>query len=331
MVKKLQYVISFLVIIGLAIAANRLSKINVNLEYPIWAAVLGIIAGNIPWVSSKIKGAARTEFFIKVGLVLLGASINFSVVMSAGWRGIVQALIGVPLVFFATWYIAKLFGLDEKLRAVMASALSICGVSAAIASAGSVGAKREHLTYVITLVCLFALPMMVLIPMAANALNLPHTVAGAWAGNNIDTTAAVTGAGQLIGKDALSIASIVKMAQNTLIGVAAFLLALYFAFKGQAKPKPVELWNKFPKFVIGFVIVSVIATLGYMTKAEISNISAITKWCLCLAFVSIGMGFSFKEMRTVGGKPLAVFAIVTLINTMTALGLAWLLFGGYKI
>lgn len=335
MVKILKLVVSLAVVFGLAVAANKLSKINTHIEFPIWAALLGVVVGNIPFISQWFKGAAKTEFFIKVGLVLLGASVNFSVMMSVGARGIAQAIIGVPIVFFFAWYVAKWFGLEAKMRAVLATAASICGVSAAIASASSILAKKEDLTYVVALVVIFALPLMIIIPWLAELMHLSPAVAGAWMGNNIDTTAAVTGASEIFGHNAVKVASVVKMGQNVLIGVVAFLLALYFALKVERKPgmkpKPIEIWNRFPKFVLGFVVVSALVSLGIFAPADVKLLDGLRKWFFCFAFVCIGMGFNFREMRQVGGKPLAVFAIVTVFNTFTALGLSFLFFNDYNI
>lgn len=327
-------ILSLLMICGLAYAANLLSGWNKVVEYPIWAAGLGIIAGNIPYLSRVIRRAANPELFIKFGLVLLGASVSFSVITAVGWRGLIQVLIGMPLVFFFTWYIARLFKIDDKLRALLSTAVSICGVSAAVAAAGSITAKKEQLTYVITLVILFALPLMVLTPYFSELLHLSPAVAGAWMGNNIDTTAAVTGAAQIYGDEALKIASIVKMGQNVFIGVVAFFLALYFALrvekKQDSKPRVREIWDKFPKFVIGFVIMSILATLGVFSGGDVKIIKKIQTAFFTVAFVCIGLSFNFKEMRTLGGKPLAVFALATVFNSLTALGLAWVLFSGYE-
>ncbi len=332
--KYIKFIGSLAIIIALTVIANKLSKFNAVVEFPIYAAILGIIAGNIPYVSKYIKSASRAEFFIKVGLVLLGASVSFTTIMSIGLRGMVQAVIGVTLIFFTAWYVAGWFGLDKKFKAVLATAVSICGVSAAIVGAGAVKAEREKLTYVITMVIAFALPLMVVVPILAGILNLSPAVAGAWAGNNIDTTAAVVGAGQIMGEQAVKVASVVKMSQNVLIGVAAFLLALYFALRVDRKaqrPSAVEIWHRFPKFVIGFLLLSILASLGMFDKAKVKAIGALQKWFFALAFVCIGMGFNFKELRKLGGKPLLVFAIVTVINTATALGLSVWLFGDYEL
>lgn len=336
--------VSLLLVVGLAVAANRLTVFGnlpfgrQVLEYPLWAAGAGLLVGILltaTGVRSKLDGAFRTEFFLKTGLVLMGATINFAAILSFGARGMIQALFLVTAVFFFTWWLSRKFGLDDKLRALMAASVAICGVSAAIAAAGSVVAKRQQLTYVVTLVILFALPLMVVQPYLAKALGLSADVAGAWIGGNIDTTAAVVGAGAVHSEQAMKTASIVKLSQNTLIGFAAFLLALYWVtqvekgqtVKSRAKPRLIELWQRFPKFVLGFVAASLIATFGLLSKGQLDALKNVQTWFLTAAFVSIGLQFTWGELRGMGARPVAVYAIATVFNTALALVVAYLIFG----
>ncbi len=302
------------------------------LEYPLWAALLGLLGNFILWRvgwRQKIKPGVRTELFLKIGLVLLGAGINLSLLVNAAGGAVVQTLVLMPSVFFFCWWLAGKFGLDDKLRAVMSTAVSVCGVSAAIAAAGSVMAKKEHVTYITTLVILVALPLMVISPLLAQALGLTDAVAGAWFGGNIDTTAAVVGAGTIYGPKAQEIASIVKSTQNTLIGVVAFLLALYYAARDpsvKGKPSPRLIWERFPKFVLGFVVASVLYTLGWIDGGKGSAIEALKNWAFTLAFVCMGLDLSLAEFRKMGWKPFLLFLLVTVFNTLLALGLAFVIF-----
>ena len=199
---------------------------------------MGLI-GNVVLTKLALRDALsngfRTEFFIKTGLVLLGASINLKVLVTAAGPAIIQALLLITIVFGFTWWLGGRLGLEDKLRALLASAVSICGVSAAIAAAGAVQAKREQLAYAASLVIAFALPSIFLLPWLADVLGLSDAVAGAWIGGNIDTTAAVAAAGAIAGEDALQIATIVKTTQNALIGVVAIALTAYFALKVERK------------------------------------------------------------------------------------------------
>lgn len=330
-------IISLVVLLVLAIIVNRLNSLGLGskaLEYPIWAVLVGLLANaglSATGVKPQINGAWRTEFFLKIGLVLLGASVNITAVMSVGLRGVGQAVIMVASVFFFTWWLAGVFKLDDKLRAVMSSAVAICGVSAAIAAAGAVVAKREQIAYVTTLVILTALPLMVLMPWFATTIGMSPQWAGAWFGGNIDTTAAVVGAGTLFGEEAAEVASIVKLVQNALMGVAAFLLATYWALvkerNPQEKPSPKLIWDRFPKFVLGFILLSVLASLSLFSKEQVGALNNLRNWAFTFAFIGIGLDLSFTELRKAGSKPIIVYLIATVFNTVLAFGVSWLFFG----
>jgi uncharacterized membrane protein YadS len=231
-------------------------------------------------------------------------------------------------------------GLDDRLRALLSSAVSICGISAAIAAAGAVQARREQLVYTASLVVVFALPSIFLLPAAAHGLGLSQPVAGAWIGGNIDTTAAVTAAGALAGERALQLATIVKTTQNALLGVVAVALTAYFAVRverstASARPSAIQLWERFPKFVLGFLAASVIGTL-YATavgaaaaKPVIGTVNDLRTLFLILAFVSIGLEFRVAPLREAGWRPVGVFASATVVNLVVGLGLATLLFHGF--
>jgi uncharacterized membrane protein YadS len=303
------------------------------LEYPLWAAIIGLV---VNWILKTVnaydflKPGFRTELFLKIGLVMLGAGISFKVIITAAAGAIIQGIIMVTAVYFFSWWLGGKFGLPDTLRAVMSTAVSICGVSAAIASAGSVLAKKEEITYITALVIITALPLMVIAPLLAEAMNLPEPVAGAWFGGNVDTTAAVVGAGTIYGETAQKIASIVKQTQNALIGVVAFLLALYFTtvVEGKSqKPSAAIIWQRFPKFVLGFIIASLMFTFGWIAKDPSDAIKGMKDWFFCLAFVCMGLELSVSEMKKMGWAPVIVYLIVTVFNTVLALIVAWVIFG----
>ena len=327
-------------------AGTPFAKVAKSIEFPVYAIALGLI-GNFVLTKVALRDALsrgfRTEFFIKTGLVLLGASINLKLLITAAGPAIVQALLLITIVFGFTWWFGGKLGLDDKLRALLASAVSICGVSAAIAAAGAVQAKREQLAYAASLVIVFALPSIFLLPWLAGVFGLPDAVAGAWIGGNIDTTAAVAAAGALAGEDALQIATIVKTTQNALIGIVAIALTAYFALKVErvdtgagksARPTLGQFWQRFPKFVLGFIAASIIGTLFLQwggDKASISTVNDLRTWFLIFAFVAIGLEFSLKGLRDAGWRPIALFASATVVNIVVALGLAVVLFGNFEV
>jgi uncharacterized membrane protein YadS len=251
--------------------------------------------------------------------------------MAKGFGGLIQGVIMVTSVFFFTWWLATKMNIADTLKAVMATAVSICGVSAAIAAAGSVLAKKEEITYITALVIFTALPLMVLMPWLAHLMGLPDAVAGAWFGGNIDTTAAVVGAGTIHGEVAQEVAAIVKMAQNVFIGVAAFALALYFVMvverKPEERPSASIIWHRFPKFVIGFILVSALTSIGLFAKEQIDLMKLYSKWFFALAFFCIGLELSTREIGKMGWPPIIVYIAATVFNTILALGVAYIIFG----
>lgn len=319
------------------------SGIAKSIEFPVYAIALGLL-GNFVLSRLALRDALargfRTEFFIKTGLVLLGASINLKVLVTAAGPAIIQALLLISIVFGFTWWLGGVLRLEDKLRALLASAVSICGVSAAIAAAGAVQAKREQLAYAASLVIAFALPSIFLLPWLADVFNLSDAVAGAWIGGNIDTTAAVAASGAIAGEDALQIATIVKTTQNALIGIVAIALTAYFALKverksaAEAKPSLGQFWERFPKFVLGFIAASIVGTL-YLAwggdKSAISTVNDLRTWFLIFAFVAIGLEFSLKGLKEAGWRPVALFASATVVNIIVALGLAVVLFGNFQV
>ncbi|MBW4721269.1 YeiH family protein [Saccharothrix obliqua] len=320
-----------------ATGGTALAGIGASVEFPIYAIALGLLGNAVltaTGVRERLSGGFRTEFFIKTGLVLLGASINLGVIVSAAGPAVVQSVVLISLVFGFSWWLGGRLGLDDKLRALLSAAVAICGVSAAIAAAGAVQAKREQLAYSASLVIAFALPSIFVLPVAATALGLDARVTGAWLGGNIDTTAAVTAAGALAGEESLQIATIVKVTQNALLGVVAVALTAYFALKVERRPVGVsagrQLWQRFPKFVLGFLVTSIAAT-AYLAwvpsgKAAIGVVNDLRTWFLILAFVSIGLEFRVGALKQAGWRPVGVFAASTGVNVVAALGLAVLLF-----
>ena len=327
-------------------AETSWAGIGAAVEFPIYAIVLGLLLNvllHTAGVRDRLTGGFRTEFFIKTGLVILGAGIVLSVIVRAAGPAIIQAVLLISSVFAFTWWLGGVLGIDQKLRALLATAVSICGVSAAIAAAGAVQAKREQLAYAASLVIVFALPSIFLFPWIAEGVGLSPAVTGAWLGGNIDTTAAVTAAGSIAGEEPLAIATVVKLTQNALIGIVAVALTAWFAFRGEPtgpgtdKPRAIELWHRFPKFVLGFVAASIAATLVLegASPADAEQINTAVKtlrdYFLILAFVSIGLEFKVKTLRDAGWKPIGVFGAATAFNAVVALILASLLFRGFVV
>jgi uncharacterized integral membrane protein (TIGR00698 family) len=305
-----------------------------GLEVVFWALVFGLLISNTVGVPEWLKTAVKTEFFIKIGLVLLGAEVLFTTVAKVGAYGMLQAVIVIFAVFYVCIWVAKKLGLDDEFASILGAAVSICGVSAAIAAGGAVKGDQKKVSHTISLVLLCAIPMLIFQPLIAKWVGMAPAVAGAWIGGTIDTTGAVVAAGAIAGPQAMEVAVVVKMAQNVLIGLAAFLLALWFTFKGKEigeKPGAMEIWFRFPKFVVGFIVASIIFSF-FMSDATAKAVTGVTAglrgWWFTLAFLCIGLETKFKELVAMGGgRPAAAFLIAQAFNIIWTLIFAYLIFG----
>lgn len=327
----------FLTILALVIAGNVQVK-SFNLEAVIFSLVIGLFIGNFFELPIWFKSSLSTELFVKIGLILLGTTIIFSDVLKAGSLGLIQALAVVLSVwYFAFWLCTKL-KVDEELKMMISSSVSICGVSAAIATSGAIKGDSKKLSYVISMVLITAVPMMVFMPIIAKYFNFSEEVTGAWLGGSIDTTGAVVASGSLVGETALKISTIVKFSQNVFLGIAAFAISLYWTYAKNtssdvevSKPTLGIIWERFPKFVIGFIAASLVFSFFIpeetrdTVKESLKSLQGI--W-FALAFTSIGLETNFKELWDSNSKkPFYAFLTAQLFNVIVTLLIALILFG----
>jgi uncharacterized integral membrane protein (TIGR00698 family) len=325
-------------VVSLILAGNK--TINYyGLEYVIFALLIGLTIGNVFTLPSWLKEAARSEFFIKTGLVILGSGILFNDIIQAGAPGILQAIIVVLVVWFFSIWLSRALKIDDEFGVMLASAVSICGVSAAIVACGVIEGDKKKLSYVTTLVVLIALPMLVLQPWIIKTFDIPELVGGAWLGGTLDTTASVTAAGQLVGPVATKAGVIVKFSQNVLIGIVAFILSIWWTFKNKNRDTIASksssasvIWERFPKFVLGFIAASLLFSfvVSPETNKQVGSIlNGFRVIWFSLAFVAIGLEARFSDLiKLDGGKPALVFTTAQVFNILWTLLWAYILFGG---
>src|ERR1700722_18825072 len=155
-----------------------------NLEPPLVALVIGLLISNFIGLPRWMDAGFRVEFYIKIGIVLLGATLPFTLILWAGPVAILQASIVSIITFAVIYWVARRFKLDPRLAAVLGTGGAVCGVSGAIAIAGAVGAKKEYAPLTITIVILWAIVMIFFLPFVSRSLHLPAGVAGAWIGTS---------------------------------------------------------------------------------------------------------------------------------------------------
>lgn len=326
-----------LTVIALILAGNSGVK-SINLEAVIFSLVIGLAIGNFFQLPDWLRASLSTELFVKIGLVLLGTTVIFSDILKAGSLGLIQALVVVISVWYFAYWLCKKLKIDDELTMMISSAVSICGVSAAIATSGAIKGDPKKLSYVISLVLITAIPMMIVMPYAAQYFGLSQEVTGAWLGGSIDTTGAVVASGSLVGEEALKISTIVKFSQNVLLGLAAFAISIYWSYTKdnseaakQSKPTLNVIWERFPKFVLGFLAASLLFSF-FLSPETIEPIKGSLKnlqglW-FALAFTSIGLETKFSDLfNSASRKPLYAFLAAQGFNIIVTLIVAILLFG----
>ena len=330
-------IVYILTIVALVLAGNSQVK-ALNLEAVIFSLGIGLAIGNFFKLPEWLRSSLSTELYVKIGLVLLGTTVIFSDILKAGSLGLIQALVVVLSVWYFAFWLCKKMKVDEELTMMISSAVSICGVSAAIATSGAIKGDSKKLSYVISMVLITAIPMMIFMPYIAAYFNFPQEVTGAWLGGSIDTTGAVVASGTLVGEEALKISTIVKFSQNVLLGIAAFAISVYWTYTNHpagedkaSKPTLKVIWERFPKFVIGFIGASLIFSflispeINTAVKGSLKNLQGL--W-FALAFTSIGLETNFKELFGKNSKkPFYAFLIAQGFNVIVTLIIAFLLFG----
>ncbi len=326
-----------LTLFALVLAGNSGVK-SFNLEAVIFSLAIGLIISNFFKLPDWFQAALNTEMYVKIGLVLLGTTVIFGDILKAGSLGLIQALVVVVSVWYFAFWICKKFKIDKEMSLMLSSAVSICGVSAAIATSGAIEGDNKKLSYIISLVLVTAVPMMIFMPYLAELMGLSQEVTGAWLGGSIDTSGAVAASGTLVGEEALKISTIVKFSQNVLLGIAAFFISIYWTYSKSVddktkreKPTLKLIWERFPKFVVGFVFVSLMFSfvVSPETTASIKDsLKSVQGLWFAIAFTSIGLETNFKDLfKQDNKKPLYAFLIAQTFNIIVTLVLAIALFG----
>jgi uncharacterized integral membrane protein (TIGR00698 family) len=330
-----------------------------NLEPPLVALALGLVISNTVGAPRWLTPALRVEFFIKTGIVLLGASLPLTLIAWAGPVAIVQAAIVSLVTFGVIYFSAVRLGLDRRLAATLGTGGAVCGVSGAIAIGGAVGAKKEDVSVAISLVVVWAIVMIFLLPLASRALHLSTGVAGAWIGTSEFADAAGLAAAQTYGGYAGNVPGIAGHADAAVaaftlmkvigrdiwIGVWAFVLSLVATTRWertgiQSRAGAAEIWRRFPKFVLGFLIASALVTLisrGYdyaaykkeLIPALVAPLQALRTWAFTFAFLSIGLTTRLREFAAVGARPFYAFTAGVVVNVALGFFLSTQIFGDF--
>ena len=303
-----------------------------DIEYVLWAILIGLLITNTVGVHRIFQPGVQTyEFWLKIGIVALGSRFVLGDVLKLGSTSLLQILIDMVVAGAIIIAAARLFGLSGKLGSLLAIGTSICGVSAIIASKGAIRARNSEASYAIAAILALGAVALFTLPPLGHLIGLSDHEFGLWAGLAVDNTAETTATGYLFSEEAGKIAVLVKSTRNALIGFVVLGFALYWAARGEAdqiapgfKSKAVFVWEKFPKFVLGFLAVSAIATAGWLTKGQSTNLANVSKWAFLLTFAGVGLNTNFRELARTGWRPLLVAIIGLLVVATVSLGLVLL-------
>jgi uncharacterized integral membrane protein (TIGR00698 family) len=357
--KARDFVPSFTILYLLSVAIFALGQWDkastYNLEPPLVALVVGLILANFAGLPRWLDAGFRVEFYIKTGIVLLGATLPFTLIIWAGPVAILQASIVSVVTFSVIYWVATRLGLDKRLAATLGAGGAVCGVSAAIAIAGAVGAKKEHAPIAITTVIIWAVAMIFVLPQIAYYLHLPAGVGGAWIGTSEFADAAGFAAAETFsrlngdaagGNQAVFAYTLIKVVgRDVWIGIWAFVLAIvattqWDRVESGRKPEAVEIWRRFPKFVIGFLIASLFLTFvttrysladynKTVVPALVAPVKDLRTWAFIFCFLSIGLTTRFRELASAGTKPFLAFSAGAIVNVIIGFVLSAVVFAAH--
>jgi len=296
-----------------------------NIEYVLWAILLGLLISNAVGVPEIFRsGVATYEFWLKAGIVLLGARFLLGDVLKLG--GTSLALVGIEIagaIAFMT-FLGRVFKLEPKLTSLLAVGSAVCGVSAIIATQGAIDADEEDSSFAIAAILALGALSLFTFPLIGHWLHLTDHAYGVWSGLAVDNTAEAAAAGALYSDVAGKLAVLTKTTRNALIGFVVLAYAFYWASRGQAQAvgnKAKFLWQKFPKFVLGFLLISTLSTLAFFSKEQIGALANLSRWAFLLTFAGVGLRTNFRALSKQGLKPFLVGAIGEVVIAGFTLGL----------
>ena len=303
-----------------------------DIEYVLWAILIGLLITNTVGLHPIFRPGVHTyEFWLKIGIVALGSRFILGDVLKLGGTSLIQILVDMTVAGAIILGAARLFGLSGKLGSLLAIGTSICGVSAIIASKGAIRARNADVGYAIAAILALGAVALFTLPPLGHLIGLSDHEFGLWAGLAVDNTAETTATGFLFSDEAGKVAVLVKSVRNALIGFVVLGFALYWAARGEADQvapgfaaKARFVWAKFPKFVLGFLAVSAIATAGWLSKGQVANLANVSKWAFLLTFAGVGLNTNIRELARTGWRPLVVAVIGLVVVAVVSLGLVLL-------
>jgi len=314
-------------LVAVAVVARLASDLVPHASALVVAVALGIVVANSIGVPDVLAAGARThKLWLEAGIVLMGARVSLSTLLSAG----PQLAVLVVGVVVATILLVEalsefVFDVQAELGSLLAAGASVCGVSAAVGVAGSIRANEDQLAYAAGTILLFDVVTLFVYPALAGPLGLSDRAFGVWAGLTMFSTGPVTAAGFAVSDLAGRWATVTKLTRNLLLGVLVGAYSIRYANAGGdgddgragSAFSPRELWRTFPKFVLGFFAVVLVASTPLVSDAARTQLTHGYRWLFLLAFAGLGLSVEFEDLRSTGLTPIAL--LLTTLVVISAL------------
>ena len=322
---------------GLAICAF-VAALSVWLEQLIPGEILGasIIAlfmGTIinsffhpSWIKPALKFTSKK--ILKLAIILLGASISVSTIMTVGKQTFFVMIFTFAMCFGGGYFVRKLFGLNWKLGNLISAGTGICGGSAVAAIAPVIDADDKDIAFAMSSTFLFDMIMVALYPIMGMALGMSDTAYGIWAGTSVNDTASVVASGYAFSEVAGDYATMVKLTRT----IAIVPTVMVFAYIGtrmkqkemqKSEGKKVNILKIIPWFIAGFLALAVVNSIA-LIPAEVSGVmKSVSKFLMVMALAAIGLGTSLVDFKKAGLAPVFYGITIDTLVTLTALGVIW--------
>ena len=326
-----------LLLFGIGLAGKLLESLGYTLrarhiyfphiEYVLWAIILGLLISNVFTVPEIFRpGVATYELWLKLGIVLVGAKFVLGDVLHIGGMSLVLVFIELALSLTVMTFLGKFFGLPPKLTSLLAIGSSICGVTAIMAAQGAIEPDEEDTSTAIAAILTLGALALFTFPAIGHALHMGQQSYGIWTGLAVDNTAEATVTGALYGDVAGRYAVLAKTARSAFIGFVVLGYAVYWASQGKAarvEHKALFLWQKFPKFILGFVAISILATVGFFTAGQLTSLSNLSKWAVLPAFAGVGLRTQLRDLVNQGWRPILVGVLGEFFIALITLGMVF--------
>jgi len=301
-----------------------------HIEYVLWAIILGLVISNFFAVPEIFRpGIATYELWLKLGIVLVGAKFVLGDVLHIGGMSLVLVAIELVLSLSVMTLLGRIFKLPPKLTSLLAIGSSICGVTAIMAAQGAIDPDEEDTSTAIAAILTLGALALFTFPAIGHLLHMGQQSYGIWTGLAVDNTAEATVTGALYGDEAGRFAILSKTARSAFIGFVVLGYAVYWASQGKAhrvENKAVFLWQKFPKFILGFVAISILATLGFFTSGQLNSLGNLSKWAFLPAFAGVGLRTQLSDLINQGWRPILVGVLGEIFIALVTLGMVFVVY-----